>query len=342
MKPRNRITTINSGAQKTGAGRVANNSTILGQPSNPLAETQNDTRDSRRLHVSIAVFAVICLALASSARAQNVQYDDKAHDLGSRSAARVDPITRGLSFEIPLGSYPGRGMNVPVTLSYTSKVWNVEFEGYNSGNLPPANPGQPTSLVVPRYAKHSVAGWTSGIGMPVVEDAPNHQHFYNQLGEPKIGNACNLQCWTANRVTIWMPDGSGHEMRAADAPRLVGQDPVPDNFYAVDESRMRYQISTASVFLPDGSRYLLGSGYIDRNGNKLTYNGSSWTDTLGRQIANPLPYNVGTSPAAGDQNVSLPGVGGTSINYVLKWRNLADVLTTAQNLRYIGNTGCPP
>jgi hypothetical protein len=313
------------------------------QATNPIATIDQRARDSRCLHVWIVVL-LATLFFASRANAQNVQYDDKALDLGSRGAARVDPVTRGLSFEIPLGSYPGRaGMNVPITLSYSSKVWNVEFQGYNGGTNPPAPPMQPFTIVVARYAKHSVAGWTSSIGMPIVETAPNHQHLFNQIGEPKIGNVCLQQCWAVNRITIWMPDGSGHELRASDAPRLVGKDPVPDNFYSVDESRMRYQVSTGMLFMPDGSRYLLNSGqYIDRNGNELTSSGGSWTDSLGRQITNPLPYSAGTSPAAGDQNVALPGVGGTFINYVLKWRNLADVLTTPQSLRYVGNTGCPP
>ena len=324
---------------------MCNDLTSPPQLTNPGALTHHRARDSRRLHAWILVlFTTLFLALASTADAQNVQYDDKALDLGSRSAARVDPVTRGLSFEIPLGAYAGRaGSNVPVTLSYTSKVWNVEFQGYNGGTNPPAPPMQPFTIVVARYAKHSIAGWTSSIGMPIVEDAPNHQHLFNQLGEPKIGNVCLLQCWAVNRLMIWMPDGSGHELRASDQPRLVGQDPVPDNFYSVDESRMRYQVSTGTLFLPDGSRYLLNSGqYIDRNGNKLTYSSGAWTDTLGRQIQNPLPYTAGTSPAAGDQNVPVPGVGGSSINYVLKWRNLADALTTPQSLRYVGNTGCPP
>ncbi|HEV8429596.1 MAG TPA: RHS repeat-associated core domain-containing protein [Pyrinomonadaceae bacterium] len=322
---------------------MSHDSTSPNQSTNPFSLIHQPTRNSRRLHFSIAVgFAAICLAFASKARAQNVQYDDKALDLGSRSAVRVDPTTRGLNFEIPLGSYPGRaGLNVPVTLSYTSKVWNVEFEGYNDS----AGTGgpQPFTIVVARFAKHSVAGWTSSIGMPIVDNGPNHQHLYNQIGDPKIGNTCLLQCWTVERNTIWMPDGSGHEVRATDQPRLFAQDPPADNFYSVDESRMRYQVSTGTLFLPDGSRYLLNSSqYIDRNGNKLTYSNGAWTDTLGRQILNPLPYTPGTSPAVGDQNVPLPGVGGPSINYVLKWRNLSDVLTTPQSLRYVGSTGCPP
>lgn len=310
---------------------------------NSLLTMYHRAGDSRGLHVSIAVvLAMLWVAvLAPRTLAQNIQYDDKALDLGLRSDIRVDPRTRSLSFEIPLGSYPGRsGFDVPVTLSYTSKVWNVEFQAFVQVPPPPFSGGaQPYTIAVAQYGKHSVSGWTSSINMPLLDSSPG-QHFYNQVGEAKPSNMCPNPCYLVDRKTIWMPDGSGHELRATDQPRIFS-DPLPDNYYAVDESRMRYQASTQTLFMSDGSRYLLGSGeHIDRNGNKLTSNNGVWTDTLGRQIANPLPG----FPAAGDQNAPVPGVGGTPVNYVLKWRNLLDpgVLTTPETIRYVANGGCPP
>ena len=155
------------------------------QATNLFSTIDQRARDSRRLNLWIIVL-LATLFLASRANAQNVQYDDKALDLGSRGAARVDPVTRGLSFEIPLGSYPGRaGMNVPITLSYSSKVWNVEFQGYNGGTNPPSPPMQPFTIVVARYAKRSVAGWTSSIGMPIVETAPTTSISLTKLVNPR-------------------------------------------------------------------------------------------------------------------------------------------------------------
>src|SRR5437868_10851887 len=100
---------------------------------------------------------------------------------------------------------------------------------------------------------------------------------------------------------------------------------------------MRYQRSTGTLFLPDGSR-VVGGKQIDRNGNTLTVVTGGMRDTLGRTINNPL------ASIGGDQAYSLPGVGNTTINYTLKWRNLGDagVLTTAEPLRYKGDSGCPP
>jgi len=48
----------------------------------------NRVRDSRRRQARILVLlAILLLAFASAANAQNLQYDDKALDLGSRSVA---------------------------------------------------------------------------------------------------------------------------------------------------------------------------------------------------------------------------------------------------------------
>jgi RHS repeat-associated protein len=303
----------------------------------PFAMVVRRSRFARPLLLAL-LLVMLFPALASRAMGQNIQYDDKALDLGLRSTVRVDPVTRGISFEIPLGSYAGRGgLNMPVTLSYTSKVWDVQFQGYAAGPPPPFQGGfQPYTLVSTTFARHSVAGWTSSNGLPFVDFAPS-QHVYDMNGFPKTSGNCTQPCYVLDRITIWMPDGSGHEMRATDQPRLVNT-VAPDNYYAVDETRMRYQASTGTLFLADGSRYLLNAGqFIDRNGNKLTYSSGAWTDTLGRQIPNPLGVAVG-----GDQNVSLPGVGGVPVNYVLKWRNLGEVLTTAAPLRYTAESGCPP
>jgi len=157
--------------------------------------------------------------------------------------------------------------------------------------------------------------------------------MYDQFGNPKSDGDCTAGCFTIDRIMVWMPDGSGHEFRSTDQPLIAGTQP-PDNLYSVDGSRMRYQRSTQTLFLANGSRYILSSpGYIDRNGNTI-----SSTDTLGRTILNPLG-SVPNAPA--DQSYSVPGVGG-SITYTLKWRRLVDVLTTTQPLMYVADSGCPP
>src|SRR3712207_6402530 len=93
--------------------------------------------------------------------------------------------------------------------------------------------------------------------------------------------------------------------------------------------------------MPDGGRYIFATRqYVDRNGNTLTYDDANnrLVDTLGRGIGLPP---LATIP--GTYNYSLPGVGGTSVNYTFVWKNLGDpgVLTGGQSPRYVADSGCP-
>ena len=69
---------------------------------------------------------VLSLALfASAARAQNVQYTNNKADQALRSDMRIDPSTLGMSLQIPLGAYPGRGISLPLcvgTISMASRL----------------------------------------------------------------------------------------------------------------------------------------------------------------------------------------------------------------------------
>jgi hypothetical protein len=127
-----------------------------------------------------------------------------------------------------------------------------------------------------------------------------------------------------------MPDGSSRELRSSDQPKAANDPtPLPDELYAVDGSRMHNRRSIQTLFMPDGSRYVFGSGqYVDRNGNTLTFDSaqSQWLDTRGRSISLPPLGATGT--------YSLPGVNGTSVDYTFVWKNLGDagVLITPQPL----------
>jgi len=263
----------------------------------------------------------------------NIKYGNQALDLGMRGELTVNPVTRAVELQIPFGNYPGRaGHDVSATLSYSSKVWNMAYQAFIPAPPPGHGTGQSYTMIVARYGEHSVSGWTSSIGFPLIDTVPSGK-LYDQFGNPTSDGTGSYA--TIDRIMVWMPDGSGHELRSSDQPLIVGSQ-LPDNLYSVDGSRMRYQRSTQTLFLPNGSRYSPG-GYIDRNGNTI----SSTTDTLGRTIGNPLPYSYGSAPSAPvDQSYSVPGVGG-DLTYTLKWRRLADVLTTSQSLLYVADSGCP-
>ena len=290
--------------------------------------------------VLLSIF-MACFA-SSEAFAQNVQYASQVQDSAMRNTLRVNPTTRAVEFQIPLGYYPGRGgLDVPVTLSYSSKVWQIDFQGFNPGAPPPHGTLPPFTIVTAEYGDHSVAGWTSTIGFPSIDFQPSTR-LYDSSGNTNVSGNCSIGCYVLDRIVVWMPDGSGHELRSTDQPRPIAQ-AAPDNLYSVDGSRLRYQRSTQTLFMPDGSRYLYGEGkYVDRNGNTLILN-AGFQDTLGRQLNNPLPYTPGTTPLSPtDQSYSLPGFGNTPLNYTLKWRALGDVLTTPEPLRHIADSACPP
>ena len=294
----------------------------------------------------------LCVILVPfSAPAQNpppnVEYTSNAVDLGLRGDLTVNPSTRAVEIQITVGAYPGRaGFDVPITMSYSSKVHRIKYEGYNPGHY--TSSGQPIgdgyTLVSDRFAEFSSGGWTSSVGFPVQDYSAQGERYDMDGKAVGTDGQCVIQtdspptfypCLTVDRILFRMPDGSTHELRSTDQPRFPN-DPLLDNYYSVDGARMRYQSSTQTLFMADGAHYLLGANpkYIDRNGNVLTPN----ADTLGRPISNPPLSSI-----TGDFPYSLPGVGG-SINYTFKWRYLDDpgVLTSPQPLQYVADSRCAP
>src|SRR5215204_2170148 len=48
--------------------------------------------------------------------------DKNSADMSLRGSGRVNPSTLGMELNISLGSYGGRGINVPINLNYSSKL----------------------------------------------------------------------------------------------------------------------------------------------------------------------------------------------------------------------------
>jgi RHS repeat-associated protein len=319
----------------------------------------------RRSFTSISTFhyAVACVWLTSVlvitqgrslAQAQvpkGKQYTSTMNDLNERTRIEVDPSTLAMNVSISLADFAGRGVSLPVTLRYASKIWGVK---YNTTNL---NNGQISEYVLgAEWFKNSRGGWTSSLNVPMVEFTGDNEPFiarYTPIGrdilfpddgrswdyssQPQIeGNSTPLQ-YFANRAILHLPDGSSHEMRQDDLVYSGNPGPWNRMYYAVDGSRIKYDPVTQVVFLPDGSRYLLntveGAQYIDRNGNTLNYNSNfgHWTDTLGRVISNPLA-------GSGDYYWNVPTAQGAIVTYIFRWRSLSQVLTnSSQPLRYVGS-----
>ncbi len=300
----------------------------------------------------VLLLAAGCLLLhTAKSFAQEIQYAKNAPDYTLRSGLRVDPASRALSIDIPLGSYPGRGgMSMPISITYSSKVWNIEFDGELEDQF-----NRPYWTYLAQYSgERDRAGWTSSLDPPRIQESfEGYDDFTGQPG----GISGHIQC--VARIHVLMPGGSRVELRQNDLPQYGCQ--RSGTYYSVDGSRMRYDYDSRTLFLPDGSRYIFsvpGAGrpsevhlYIDRHGNTLTYNSAArqWTDTLGRTFGLPLqsepPANVDIS--GGDFPYTVPGIGGTPMTYTLRWRRLRDpqtgesVLTDpTQELRLSGDFDC--
>jgi hypothetical protein len=139
----------------------------------------------RRLLLALVAFAWSTALAPSTIFAQNVQHTENKPDLGLRSDARVDPSTLGMSFAIPLASYPGRaGHNLPVAITYNSKVLRLAFQNVDSVPISGA-----ITWTGVEFAKHSTAGWTSTLTPPRVEFTGMGQYFTLQ-GSASCPDVC--------------------------------------------------------------------------------------------------------------------------------------------------------
>ncbi len=162
-----------------------------------------------------------------------------------------------------------------------------------------------------------------------------------------------------DRLRIRTSDGATHELRKDDVVHACGDanapcTPVREGIYlSVDGSGLRLEKgSTGSIlYMPDGSRFTFPGTYqqidgegaklyfadthLDADGNRSTYtkivneNGLfiRKTDTLGRQLTDFLPQNLGSTITRSEfeQNVTLPGLPNLPQNYKLTWKQLKPV-----------------
>ena len=270
---------------------------------------------------SITALATLLLVAggASSAAAQ---------DTPTAQFTQGENGTNTMTFQVPLGSMPGRGVSLPINLNYNSRVWRLGFSkriyytygGYNS-------------LAEAIYSEYATAGWTTSLDIPIVEWPKANDVYWYDGKERSLGTVYPYT-FRVGRLFIHMPDGSVHELRKADAVQQDNGAPdMTETFYAVDGSRMRYDASGAGygvLYLSDGSHYSMTPSttqYIDRNGNTLTYTVSArqWTDTMGRTIGMPWP----TNPQANlNYSYVVPGFNTATVTYVLKFKLLSATLSS--------------
>ena len=297
-----------------------------------------------RSKLAASLLVLVCFGISVQAQKEQ-QYTQNKSDQVLRSDIRIDPATHALGIQLPLMVYPQRaGATFPIALSYSSKVWRLEFDDIYE----PPGAGAPRAQSFADYAEKSVAGWTSTLDVPTIDFTFRLQSYdltsvnYGQDGGP-VGSSGFIA-----RIHVHLPDGSTHELRKDDAPHNWGTESNygwTGTYYAVDNSRLRFDfdpgVRSGTLYLPDGGKYRFpdpqgalqatANQFTDRNGNTLTFNSTTnqWTDTLGRALPSLLPVKPGFGGTLTPRDVqySIPGMGMSSLTYTFKWRYLNDPVT---------------
>ena len=90
--------------------------------------------------------------------------------------------SHAMTLDVPLTNYPGRGVSVPVRLTYSTQgLWRIGFI-----NSVPLGSSVWRSVTEAIYAEHSTAGWTTSLDVPKVEwPKQNDVYWYTGKAYPK-------------------------------------------------------------------------------------------------------------------------------------------------------------
>lgn len=323
----------------------------------------------RSLIIKISVFLMLIISLTTTGFSQSAptleSFRDTDHtsDKNLKSSTRINPSTLAMELKIPLGIYPGRGgNNSPINLNYSSKVWTINASGsekhtLSGGDGTDQNPIRIVYLqkYQPFYSERSKSGWTSTTA-PILF---NYDGSIFDFTEDSVQYLIKV-----SRIRVMMPDGSSHELRKDDDiyncnhntdDRIKCDESDIGKFLSIDGSGIRLDIGNNSftLYLPGGSRYE-GGVYIDNNGNKTVdySNPEKSIDTLGREIFNPLPFDI---DQVGTKIYNITGINGQNRTYKQKWQKLkpdectsgyetacseAGLENPADQLYYIGTDTC--
>jgi RHS repeat-associated protein len=100
---------------------------------------------------------------------------DASADRNLRSSARINPSTLAMELTIPLASYPGRaGNSVPVSITYSSKVWQMKL--FSTTSINSGTKYRHNAI----FSDRSASGWTSSMQPPRLKSAVG---IYDWMGE---------------------------------------------------------------------------------------------------------------------------------------------------------------
>ena len=303
---------------------------------------------------SSLLYLCLSLFLSSTVFGQS-QSTTNAADQTLRSNGRVNPSSLGMEMDIPLGSYPARGINLPLGLSYSSKLWR--FEPYTTVDV-----GSHSNVyVIPKYSENAASGWTTSLSQPYIEYT-GEMNLFDDVGRPLQEVYSQGQQTPAGenyvrRITVYLPGGGSHELVAEMEPIATsgyGQGAPASawegTFYATDGSGVKYVQNSAAnpavyrLYMPDGSFYDFNPTrenslkqprrayrLTDAHGNyaqfyaaTTAYPNGYWKDTLGRDFPVMIPGEAPAMPSNTEvltQSFAMPGID-PNTPYKLRWKRL--------------------
>lgn len=290
---------------------------------NFLEKSLNDNHyDFSSINTTVTTFFssfLLTFLLVTGGFGQSVQHTENNADQALRGSGRVNPSTLGMEIDIPLGSYPGRGINVPISLNYSSKVWRMDYSHSDPGGI---ITGGCRAINNAKYSENSASGWTTSLATPYIEYV-GRDNLFDSNGFP-LGSSDQTLCdpeappnYAQNayvrRLTIHLPGGQTHELRADDTVEIYppnsycGPNPpagtvCPTNFpfsqhnwdrtfYAVDGSNIKYiedsttTPATYRLLMPDGSFYDFSSSLSSVNPTTTARKAIKYTDRNGNYIS---------------------------------------------------------
>jgi RHS repeat-associated protein len=123
---------------------------------------------------------LLLVVLTSLQLGQTDTSSENKSDQSLKGSVRVNPSTLAMEFSLPLGVYHGRsGNSLPVTMTYSSKVWGAKIASSiytDSSDTNPQNPPDPrvindykTALFA--YGQKKSAGWSNSLQPPRIVQA---------------------------------------------------------------------------------------------------------------------------------------------------------------------------
>jgi len=303
-------------------------------------------------------FAVVCLVLAATslASAQITNVDDTTstpiegagHDYIKALSETVNPANGSLSLRIEVPVAKGRGLTIPFSFGYDSNAARHLKPGFypNYGTAYwVSNTGYTGQggwiYTVPQL---NLTNWTSSISVltGVNNGVPIYSLEYCNYAAAYTFRDGSGGVHSLGLATRWYPDTNGAPQYCRYNSVATGGDPqVGAAFTRRQDGQTSgdfYLPGFVNVYEPDGTVYYFSSSapgggddntvyllptYIeDRNGNKVTVSGNSFTDTLGR----PLLSYTGLGPAGQTNTVSVSG-----LNYQVTWKAVSASFVVASS-----------